>query len=150
MKSLNQPVFPCDECEANQGERSSCLGACAALHKFLREDLRCHTRVRTTELILEDAALRHISDQQQFRQTRLTLNDLVEASPGYWDIELAKNLEDGEKEVVAAFYVEGLSYKEIASKYRISIHKVKYMLMRLKKRLRKVRSIELLAHQGKD
>ena len=135
--------FPCDGCElAEPG--SSCVRACARLHKFLREDLKCHTRVRTTELVLPDETLQHISDYQQVNQTRLTMQDLAEAAPDYWSIELTENITEGEKVILSAFYVEGLSYKEIAHRYKISVPKVKFMLMQTKKHLRKVRNTSVL------
>ena len=132
--------FPCDGCP----DRGGCRAACARLHKFLREDLKCHTRVRATELVVDDTALRHISDQQQVTPTRLTLQEMSAFTPGYWDIELTERLKEGEKVILSAFYIEGLTYKEIASRYRISVSKVKRMLIQTKKHLRKVRNTELL------
>ena len=132
--------FPCDGCDY----RSSCRAACARLHKFLREDLKCHTRVRTTELILGSRTLQFLSDQQQINPTRLTLQDMSAFTPEYWDIELTEGISQGEKVILSAFYVEGLTYKEIAFRYRISVSKVKRMLIQTKKHLRKVRNTELL------
>jgi DNA-directed RNA polymerase specialized sigma24 family protein len=106
--------------------------------------LKCHTRVRTTELVLPDETLKHISDYQQVSQTRLTQQDMASASPDYWSIELTKGITDGEKVILSAFYVEGLSYKEIAHQYKISVPKVKLMLMQTKKHLRKVRNTSVL------
>ena len=130
MKCHN--VFPCDGCDY----RSSCKSACGLLHKFLRNDPECHTRVRTTELVLPAGAITAISDQQIVNPTRLSLADLAEGTPGYWDIMNNKNINLEEKEIMLAFHTEGLSYKQIASRYRISCDTVQSLLHSARKRIR--------------
>ena len=132
---------PCDGCGADT--RSSCRKSCHLLHKFLREDPDCHTRVRTTEQILPGSVLTQILDWEQVSKTRLTLADYASAMPGYWDIELSKRLTPGEKALTSAFYVDGMSYKQIAVKYRLCLNTVKRHLIRIKEKLRKHRPLGL-------
>lgn len=130
--------FPCDGCDY----RSSCKGACGRLHKFLREDKKCHTRVRTTELVLSPEFVAVLSDRQQSMETQLSWQELSEATPGYWDINLSKNLTGGEKILISEFYLEGLSYRDIAAKYRVSSKTVSRHLTSIRKKLRKLRPSE--------
>ena len=134
-------IFPCKECP----DRGMCRMACNRLHKFLREDLKCHTRSCLTEKVLSPEYVAMISDREQASPSRLTLKDLADTAPGYWDIELTKNLTKGEQAIISCFYLEGMSYKEIALRYRISVHTVERRLIEIKKRLRRVSPLRLLA-----
>lgn len=141
MKSLN-PIFPCDGCkdaEATGGERSSCQATgkpCWLLHKFLREDPECYQRSWSRELILSPAAVESIADWQGVTPTRITLQDLAEGTPGYWDIMNCRDILKSEKEIVLAFYTEGLSYKQIAELYKITVGTVQRLLSKARKRIR--------------
>lgn len=124
--------LPCDGCDY----RNICTGACGLLHKFLRDDPKCHTRFRTTELILPPGAIQAISDWQIANPTRLSLAELAEGTPGYWDIMRNKKLLPGEKELLFDQQTMGMSYQQIAKKWRISIHTVQRRITQIRKKLR--------------
>lgn len=126
--------FPCDGCECRG--TSSCQKACFRLHKFLREDAECYTRVRTTELVLPAWKVIQILDQESITPTRLTWQELCDSQLGYWDIKNSKHLTDGEKEMLLRFHEDDLSYDQIAKMYKIS----RRTIVRLLRRVKRIRS----------
>jgi len=127
-------LLPCDGCDA----RSSCRGACARLHKFLREDKKCHTRIRATELVLPAESVAGLSDFNQADGSRLDWQDIAGATLGYLDIQEIDFLTDGEKVILSAFYMDGMTHQEIADKWRIHPWTVNDHLHKIKSKLREV------------
>ncbi len=112
----NNNDFPCLGCD----ERSSCTGACGLLHKFLRNDPECHQRFQSTERVLSPELVIAIADKQQANPTRLTWAELADSTLEYWDIMNNESIDEREKEIFLAFYVEGMPYKAIARRYKIT------------------------------
>lgn len=127
-------IFPCKECP----ERGICRVACARLHKFLREDKKCATRSHLKEVLLPPDMIQDLAGTTSLTGKTFMWHILTEGQIQYWDIEVAKHLTEGEKAMISAFYIDGLSYQQIADQFRISTRTVKRQLIKIKKHLRKV------------
>jgi DNA-binding NarL/FixJ family response regulator len=145
MKMNDSNLLPCNGCD----DRSSCRGSCPRLHKFLRDDPECHTRIRATEVVLPSDLVIKIADYNQRDGSRLDWQDVAGATLGYLDIQAIDFLTDGEKAILSAFYTEGMSYKSIASRYQISYSTVERQLIKIKKELRRVYITESLRASDK-
>ena len=130
-------ILPCVGCEragngfqrslkgvngADTGVRgvNSCRATCARLHRFLRDDPECHTRVRATELVLPPDLLERISDHNQQDGSRLDWQDIAGATPTYLDILSIEGLKLQERHLLLYRYSDGLSHREIADIFGIS------------------------------
>ena len=137
--------IPCKGCRS----ASCCQRACSRLHKFLREDPECFTRVRMTERVLPDNIIVGMSDNWQSNPTKLSWQEIAGATPGYLDIDGIQCLDPGEKVLLSAYYTEGKSYKSIAEKFKISEKTVSRQLTKIKYKLREAFNSQLEGYSDK-